>query len=180
MRRLLGLLVALVGLSASSESAHDTRVSMVYMPSIPISGSELKYGAVNHHLGLEVSAGGELRYHLAAYYGTLSGFSSVRLEPAALGIPIRLYSGDRTVIELEPVLSIINAELLFADPARLLTLSTSIRVQFNIVIDHFYLGITPFGLDGRYYGLAWGNGRSASAHELALDYRPQVFIGASF
>jgi hypothetical protein len=158
----------------------DTRLSLSYLATLPRTGDALRWDSSSHNLGIEISSGQAVRFHVAAYYGYLEGLSMLRLEPAALGFPIVLRKGGRFRLELEPVLSLIDAELLFAPRGgggNMLALGSSARLQLNFLVDRLYFAIAPLGVQARYFA-ASSSGDSVT--DLALDYRPQLFVGIRF
>ncbi len=158
----------------------DTRLSLSYLPAIPLSGDALRRSRTGHYLGLEVSSGDDVRYHVAAYYGNLDGTSLVRFEPAALGFPIALHQGSRLRLELEPVVSLLDAELLFPSGSNILSLGSDVRLQLNFVINRIYLAVVPLAIQARYFDYRSAPGISESTTDFALDYRPQIFAGLTF
>lgn len=151
----------------------SARFSFTYTPSFPISGKNLKLDRTYHNVGVEVAAGREVRYHLAILYGNLRGLSTFRVEPLAFGIPIELHDGRDVELDLEPVLSVLNAGFIVTGPNAQIVFSSGVRMQLNISVDRFYAAIVPIGFDLRYYGTRAGAGG-------AVDFRPQIFIGANF
>ncbi len=151
----------------------SARFSFTFTPSVPISGNLLRLSRTHYNIGGEVSAGRSVRYHLALLYGNLVGQSTFRVEPLAFGLPIELFEGREVELDLEPVLSVLNAGFIVDGPNAQVVFSSGIRLQLNIAIERFYLGIVPIGFDLRYYG-------NKSGGDSAIDYRPQIFIGANF
>lgn len=158
-----------------------TRLSVTYMLNAPLSSETTNFRFnTGHHVGLEFASGDLVRYHLTALYGNVSGISSVKLEPLSWGIPIRLARRGRTLVDLEPVISFANFETVFLGGGDVLTtMSSAVRLQINLALGAFYLGLVPVGFEARYLGILVA-GDVTGDTGLAIDFRPQVLLGVNF
>jgi len=162
----------------AAEPSEAARFSLTYGPSLPLSGSYLKLDRTQHHVGFEIAAGSNIRYHAAFLYGNLVGQSMARLEPLSFGLPIGLFEDGDSAIDLEPLVSVFNVEFALGRDSSELLFSSGVRLQINIAVDNLYVGLVPLGLDIRYLGRNSVGGSAKG--DLALAFRPQIFVGVNF
>lgn len=152
-----------------------TRLSATYMLNTHLAGDSFNH---QHHVGLDLTTGDTVRHHLEILYGNTSGISSVKLDPLSWGIPIRVFRKGTTLIDLEPILSFANFEGFISGGDVLLSLSSAARLQINIAIGAFYIGLVPAGFEARY--LTFDTDAAEFASGFTLEYRPQVLLGFNF
>jgi hypothetical protein len=150
------------------------RFSLIYSPEIALANSSLpapnstrgmESGTTFQNIGFEMSTvrGPFGRYHAQLAYTNVNGVSGIRLDPLGIGWAVPLAWGHRWVVELEPILSLIDGVLLFTnDPAGnanvTFYMSSGAELQLNVVSNNFYAYVAPIGIELRYLEITSGPG----------------------
>jgi outer membrane protein OmpA-like peptidoglycan-associated protein len=169
---------------------YEGRVSFVFRPSFPVSNGNVFANSMAGG-GIEwQNGGGLLRYHAAAMIVGTIDMLGARLEPLSFGLGFPIYDKGGARVELEPVLHLLNPQLVAPTDRRgtllpnrgdtaTFQLSTGADVRVNFSKDKFTFGLSPIGFDVRWLnaGLATGAKQELLA---GVDYQMRVTLGYQY
>ena len=155
------------------------RFSLIYSPEILLSHSSLPAlnggtqstgpGTTEQNIGLELSSrtGRLMRYHGQLAYSNINGVSGISLNPFGFGWAIPLARGRNVGVELEPILSLLDASLFFTTDQTggnnvSFLLGSGAALQANFFLDSFYAFVAPIGIEVRYLEVTSGTGGKAT------------------
>jgi hypothetical protein len=156
------------------------RFSLVYAPEILLANSSLPAlngpgtsswgaGTTYQNIGLELSSrtGWLMRYHGVLAYSNVNGISGISLNPFGFGWAIPLVHSRHFGVEIEPILSLLDASLFFTNDQTggsnvTFLLGAGASLQANLYLDTFYAFASPVGIEVRYLEATTGTGGKAT------------------
>jgi len=160
------------------EPGEGTRLSLFLLNGFGLAGG-IQNPSPAEVLGLDLSFEfGAIRYHVNAGFEALNGYDGFRLEPATLGLPIRLayFANHAGAVEIEPMLALLNVEGLESSNYSSLTLGLSQSVAGNIVWKRL-IGTMALGIEERYWSLLADSSTSQASFAPGVNFLLRFGIG---